>query len=86
MLTVSMQMLMLRMLTTQITAKNNGVYASRAFFRTVTYLKTNNLIQSTRTKENYNEYYLTLKGEGLIRIIASFKDVDQKIRNEFGLF
>ena len=85
MLTQSQQKFLIKMLQRKLTKQNNGVYDSRAFYRIVSYLRRNGLIQSSRNTENIFEYRLTIKGSLLARLLASFDDNDDIIREKFGL-
>lgn len=85
MLTVSQQKLLVSMLLSPVTAKNNRIYNSRAFFRIMGYLMRNGFVESFRTTENYNEYHLTIKGNAFARFLAGLTDVDEKIRAKYGV-
>lgn len=63
------QELLVSMFGREVTSMNNGVYSSDAFYRATSFLKGNDLIYSKRRYDNTHEYFLTIKGEILARIL-----------------
>lgn len=87
MLSLKQQKLILMLLSRKIESKNNGIYNSKAFYKTTSYLRKNGIIYSRKTGDGMtNEYYLTIKGQLLARILASFDDSPEKIRQRYALW
>ena len=87
MLSVKQQKFIMILLQKHATKKNNGLYASKAFYKMVAYLKKNGLIYSRKSaKGTSNEYYLTVKGQLMARILASFEDAPSGINEKYALW
>lgn len=85
MLSVKQQKFIIKLLEKNVTKATNNLYGSRAFYRTITYLKNNNIVQSRRNKNGVNEYYLTIKGNALARLLAGLTDADPEMNRKYGL-
>lgn len=86
-LSVKQQKFLMMLLTKHATKKNNGLYSSKAFYKMVAYLKKNGLVYSRKAeKGTSNEYYLTVKGQLIARILASFEDSSPNIKERFALW
>ncbi len=62
-----------------ITQKEDEVYSSPAFYKTVSYLKKNNLIFAKREKM-IKKYFLTPNGMVLAQILGTLSDIDPKFQ------
>jgi hypothetical protein len=89
MLSDRQQKFLISLLDGKKTRNNSNNYRSRHFYKSVTYLKENNIIRSRRCREkgkgNVNEYYLTIKGRWIARLLAGLTDVDDETRDKHGL-
>lgn len=70
------------MLKTKQTKKSQQIYTSLAFYRNITYLKRNKLLKSKRMAVDSleNQYFLTLKGDILARILAGLTSAPEEYR------
>jgi len=64
------------------TKKSQQIYTSLAFYRNITYLKRNKLLKSKRISPDSleNQYFLTLKGDILARILAGLTSSPEEYR------
>jgi hypothetical protein len=88
MLTKKQQEFLLILLVRDVTKKDNKLYGSAAFYRMISYMRGNNLVKITESKNDnrtIHVYSLTLKGSILARLLASFTDVKPEIKKEYGL-
>ena len=74
--------MLIRMLYKEITERNSA-YNPRAFYRTVKYLESNNLVRKIPEERGYI-LELTIKGRFLARMLAGFNDVEEKVRRLYG--
>jgi len=63
--------------------KEKGIYKNNlSMYSAIKYLKRNNMVYQKKDKHGNNIYYLTLKGEILSRVLATFESVPDNIRKK----